>query len=162
MNSLVRIAFVSMSVSATAYCAPFLAIGDVAELFMTGTLGVRADDNIFLSSHATSDTIFDIDPGAQITFGKDAQIQGSLTLVDAISRYSSKTSLDTNLFSANFASKYDDGKLNLGVTGGYTESNQNTVDLQAAAGGDLIRRNVLTAGVNGEAEVSQITSVAAG
>lgn len=163
MNSLVRIAFVSFAVSATAYAAPFLAIGDGAELFVTGTLGVRADDNIFLQSDAQSDTIFDINPGAQITFGKDAQVKGSLSLVDAIARYSSNSRLNTNLFSANFGSNYDDGKLKLGFDAGYVESNQNTVDVRPTGSiGALIRRNTLTAGVTSEAEISQITSLAAG
>ncbi len=163
MNSLVRIAIVSLAVSATAYCAPFLAIGDGAELFVTGTVGVRADDNIFLSTNATSDTIFDIDPGAQLTFGKNAQVQGAFTLADAITRYSSNSSLNTNLFSSTFASSYDDGKLDLKVNASYTESNQNTVDVRSTGNvGTLIRRNILSAGANGEAQVSQITSIAAG
>lgn len=162
MKNLARYTVVSLAFSATAFCAPFMAVGDGAELFMTGTLSVRADDNIFLSNNATSDTVFDINPGLDLTFGKDAQIKGSLTLVDAISRYSSHSGLNTNLFGANFVSKFDDGKLKLGFNAGYNESNQNTVDVRAPGGGALIRRNTFSAGIKGEAEVSQITSVAAG
>lgn len=157
MNSLVRIVIVSFAVSATAYAAPFLAIGDGAELFVTGTLGVRADDNIYQQSNATSDTIFDINPGLEVTFGKDAQVKGSLTLVDAIARYSDNSKLNTNLFSANLGFTYDDGKLKLGFNTGYAETNQNTVDV-----GGLIRRNALSAGITAEAEISQVTSVASG
>lgn len=163
MNSLARIAFVSFAVSATAYCAPFLAIGDGAELFMTGTLGVRADDNVFLQNNKTSDTIYDINPGVQVTFGKDAQLKGSLSLVDAISRYSSNSNLDTNLFSGIFSSKFDDGKLKLGFDTSYVESNQNTVDVRPTGTiGALIRRDTFAAATNAETEVSQITSAAAG
>ena len=68
MKNLARIALVSAALGTAAQAAPFLAIGDGAELFVTGTLAVRADDNIFLSNKATSDTIFDINPGVEITF----------------------------------------------------------------------------------------------
>ena len=163
MKTIARFTLFSLVLGAVAQAAPFLAIGDGAELFVTGAVGVRADDNIFLAKSATSDTIFNVDPGLELTFGKDAQVKGSLTLVDSITKYSSNSSLDTNLFSGNFASNYDDGKLKLGFNAGYQETNQNTVDVRPAGNvGALIRRNALSAGLTGETEVSEITSVGAG
>jgi len=154
---LVRLSISLLALSSAVYAAPFLAIGDGAELFATGTVGVRADDNIFLSNNATSDTIFDIAPGAEITFGKDGQLKGSLTLVDTFSSYSSHSNLNTNLFSGDFRTGYDDGKLKLGFNTGYHELNQNTVDNRG-----LTRRDVSTIAGNGESEISEITSVAGG
>jgi hypothetical protein len=142
--------------------APFLAIGDGAELFATGTLGVRADDNIYLSSKATSDTIFDISPGLTLEFGKNAELKGSLALVDAFSNYADHSSINTNLFSADFMANYDDGKSKLSFNAGFHEMNQNTVDTALAAGGKLTRRDQFQVGAKGEVEVSQITSVAVG
>lgn len=164
MKTLARYAVVSLAVSASAFAAPFLAIGDGAELFVTGAVGVRADDNIFLSNKATSDTIFDVTPGLEITFGKNADVKGAFTLADDITSYSSHSRLNTNLAGSDFNSSYDDGKLKLGFNAGYHELNQNTVDNtpNSLVGGFLVRRNVFSAGTNAEAEVSQITSVAAG
>lgn len=173
MKNTIRLALISISLGASAYAAPFMAIGDSAELFITGTLGIRSDDNIFLGSgprnpnlpvSATnpnvgeeSDIIFDINPGVELVFGKNAQLSGSLKLVDAFANYSDNSDLNTQLFSGDFVTKYDDGKLKLGFNLSYHELNQNSVDVRG-----LVRRDVFTTGANGEVEVSTMTSVAAG
>lgn len=157
MKHSIRLALISATLAAGSQAAPFMAIGDAAELFITGNLGVRADDNIFLSKKSDSDLIFDITPGVDIVFGKNAQLQGSLTLAHAFANYSDNSSLNTNLFSGNFVSKYDDGKLKLGFNLGYNELNQNSVDIRG-----LTRRDVFNAGGNAEVEISQITSVGTG
>jgi hypothetical protein len=154
---LARLTFGLITLTSVASAAPFLAIGDGAELFATGTVGVRADDNIFLSNNKTSDTIFELTPGAEITFGKDAQLKGALTLVDQFDSYASNTNLNTNLFSGDFRSNYDDGKLKLGFATGYHELNQNTVDNRG-----LTRRDVSNIAGNGETEISEITSLGGG
>lgn len=136
-----------------------MAIGDGAELFLTGNLGVRSDDNIYLGRVAESDLIFDIAPGVDITFGKNAQLKGSLTLVDTFSNYSDNSDLNTNLFAGAFKSDFDDGKLKLGFNLSYTELNQNTFQVRAPV---LVRRDVFVAAGNTEVEISQLSSVGAG
>lgn len=157
MKKIIRISFLSASLAAGSYAAPFMAIGDGAELFLTGTLGVRSDDNIFLAKNADSDLIFDITPGVEITFGKNAQLKGSLTLADAFANYSDNSKLNTQLFSSAFKSAYDDGKLKMGFDASYAELNQNSVDIRG-----LTRRDVFNVGGNTEVEVSQLTKVGAG
>lgn len=157
MKNIIRISLLSASLVAGSSAAPFMAIGDGAELFLTGTLGVRADDNIFLAKNSDSDVIFDINPGAEIVFGKNAQLKGSLTLVDSFANYSDNSNLNTQLFSGAFRSNYDDGKLKLGFNVSYSELNQNSVDIRG-----LTRRDVFNTGANTEVEVSQLTKVGAG
>jgi hypothetical protein len=157
MKNIIRISLLSVSLGACSYAAPFMAIGDGAELFLTGTLGVRADDNIFLSPNNEDDIIFDVAPGVDVTFGKNSQMQGSLTLSHTWTSYSDNSKLNTNLFNGDFVSKYDDGKLKLGFNLGYHELNQNTVDIRG-----LTRRDVFSTGGNTEVEISQLTSVGAG
>src|SRR6187431_1216288 len=130
MKNFARIALVSAALGSAAHAAPFLAIGDGAELFVTGTLGVRSDDNIFLTGNEVSDTIFDINPGVEITFGKDAALKGALTLVDSFANYSDNSRLNTNLFSGDFRANYDDGKLKLKFNTGFHELNQNSADVR--------------------------------
>jgi len=154
MKNLAQCVLISVVATTAATAAPFLAVGDGAELFVTGTVGIRSDDNIFLAKSATSDTIFDLVPGAELTFGKDAQLKGSLTVADAFANYSSNSKLNTNLFAGDFRSNYDDGKLKLGFDAGYHELNQNTVDNRG-----LTRRNQTVVDGNGETEISEITSV---
>lgn len=142
-----------------------MAIGDGAELFATGSLGIRSDDNVLLANNAESDIIFDIAPGVDLTFGKGAQMQGSLTLVHTISSYADNSGLNTNLFTGDFLSRYDDGKLKIGLNASFHELNQNTVDVRPSLVGStqgLIRRDVFSVGGNTEVEVSQLTSVGTG
>ena len=154
---LIRLALTSAALSVGANAAPFLAIGDGAEIFATGSLGIRADDNIFTVENATSDTIFDITPGLELTFGKDGQLKGALTLVDAFSSYSSNSGLNTNLFSGDFKAGFSDGKLKLDLATGYHELNQNAADIRG-----LTRRDAYNFLAKSEVEVSAMTSVAAG
>jgi polysaccharide biosynthesis protein VpsM len=157
MKKTIRLALISASLVAAGHAAPFMAIGDGAELFLTGSLGVRADDNIFLAKDAESDLIFDITPGIDLTFGKNSQLQGSLTLSHAFSNYADNSGLNTNLFNGDFLSRYDDGKMKLGFNLGFHELNQNSVDIRG-----LTRRDIFAAGGNAEVEISQLTSVAGG
>lgn len=158
MNKSIRIILLTASAAAACQAAPFMAVGDGAELFATGVLGVRADDNILLAndSRKVSDIIIDVAPGLELDFGKNAQLQGSLTLADAFARYTDHDQYNTNLFAGDFVSKYDDGKMKLGFSAGYHELNQNTVDVRG-----LIRRDVGNIDGNGEVVVSEITSVGA-
>lgn len=134
-----------------------MAIGDGAELFITGALAVRSDDNVFLTANAVDDVIYEITPGAELTFGKDAQLKGALTAQLAWTNYADNGKLNTNLFGTDFSARYDDGKMKLGVNAGYHELNQNTPDVSG-----LTRRDVFNVGANAEAEISQLTSLGAG
>eukprot|EP00456_Euglypha_rotunda_P030593 TRINITY_DN23833_c0_g1_i8.p1 TRINITY_DN23833_c0_g1~~TRINITY_DN23833_c0_g1_i8.p1 ORF type:complete len:377 (-),score=92.96 TRINITY_DN23833_c0_g1_i8:80-1210(-) len=160
MKNSIRLALISVSLVAGSYAAPFMAIGDGAELFVTGGLGVRADDNILLAKNAESDLVFEITPGIDLTFGKNAQVKGSLTLSDTFTNYSDNSSLNNNLFSGDFTTKYDDGKLKLGFNAGFHELSQNTADVRGI--GRLTRRDVFNVGGDTEVEVSQITSISGG
>lgn len=162
-----RMFLAAASVStATLQAVPFLAIGDGAELFVTGTVGVRADDNVFLSTNAgrragtpsqvISDTILEITPGLDLTFGKNAQFKGSFASGVAFSNYSDNGRLDTTLANVNFSSNYDDGKLKLTTAAGYNELNQNAVDIRG-----LTRRDQTFFNGGGEISASEKTSVGA-
>lgn len=145
------------ALASAAQSAPFMAIGDGAELFLTGKLGVRSDDNVLLSSKAESDLVFEFVPGVDLTFGRNAQLKGVLSLADTFTSYSDNSNLNTNLFAGNFRSVFDDGKMKLGLDVGYNEQNQNSAFVRG-----LIRRDVFNSNANTEVEVSQLTRVGAG
>jgi hypothetical protein len=163
MKKITRITILATLLSGGVYAAPFMAVGDGAELFVTGKVGIRADDNITQSANEESDLIFDIAPGVELTFGKNAQLKGALTLVHEFSNYSDNSNLNTNLFSGKFTSNYDDGKLKLGFNTSFDEFNQNTST--TATGGTvtgLTRRDVFSAGSDAEVEITQITKIGGG
>jgi len=158
MKKLFPFGILILVLTAGGHAAPFMAIGDGAELFVTGTLAVRADDNIFLTESSTvDDIIYEIIPGVDLTFGKDAQVQGALTTTATFSNYADNSQLNTSLWGADFFAHYDDGKLKLGFNTGFHELNQNTADTRG-----LVRRDVFSTAGNLEFEMSQLTSLGAG
>ncbi len=157
MKKIFPVAFLSLSLVSASMAAPFMAIGDGAELFLTGSLSIRADDNVFLTGNAVDDVIFEITPGAELTFGKGAQLSGALITTVAWANYADNSNLNTTLFGADLRADFDDGKMKLHFTSGYHELNQNSADTRG-----LTRRDVFNAGGNGEMEISQLTSVGAG
>lgn len=161
MKHCIRLLALSLALASAATAAPFLAAGDGAELFLTGTLGVRSDDNIFMSPNKVSDVVFEVNPGVDFVFGKGSMTQGNLSLVENISRYSQNSDLNTELFGINFNSKYDDGKTKVTANAGFNELNQNTVDT-ANVGNQLSRRDVSTIKLVGETSVTAKSKVGAG
>src|SRR5581483_6645247 len=79
------------------------------------------------------------------------------TLVDAFANYTDHSKLNTNLFSGDFVTKFDDGKMKLNFNAGYHELNQNAPDIRG-----LTRRNEFASAGNFEVEVTQMTSVGGG
>ncbi len=154
-------AALSLTFASGVSAAPFMAIGDGAELFIAGTVGIRADDNIFLTAKETDDIIIDINPALELTFGKNAQIKGALTVQESFTNYADNSDLNSNLFSTSLSTRFDDGKLKLGFNLAFSELNQNNADIRPPVNG-LTRRDVFTAGGNAEVEVSQRTAVGAG
>ncbi|HEY0945339.1 MAG TPA: outer membrane beta-barrel protein [Opitutaceae bacterium] len=154
------------SLSTAAYAAPFLAIGDNAELFLTGTLGVRFDDNVLLTKNNESDTVFEFAPGFSLEFGKNALTKGALTYTETISRFMDNDDLDTELSDVAFRTNYDDSKLKLKFDTRFSQLAQNTRDTRVPVGATgraaLNRRDVFNIGGGGEVNVSEKTSVGAG
>lgn len=156
MKKQIAAVLLASSLTLGASAAPFLAAGDGAELFLTAMVGVRADDNVYLSNRAIDDTIFDVNPGLDFQFGKGSQTSGSLKVVESISRYADNDQLDTELFSTHFNSSYDDGKSKFKVAASFAELNQNTFDVRG-----LTRRDATNLSVGGEVSVTEKSSVGA-
>jgi hypothetical protein len=163
MKNFTRLFAVSALLTTAAHAVPALAVGDNAELFLTGTLGVRADSNIFLSPTNTSDTIFDVNPGVELVFGKQSAMQGSWNFTENISTYADHDDLNSNLAATSLNTKYEDGKSKVNFNASYNQLNQNSVDTSPAGAGDfLIRRNVFAIGGTGEVSATEKSSVAIG
>lgn len=134
----------------TAQSAPFLAIGDSAELFLTGSVGVRFDDNVLLAANKIDDTVFEVVPGLLLEFGKGSQVTGFASYTETISRYSDNGELDDELSALRFQSNYDNGRTKLNLNASFEQLNQNTVDTAVANRGALSPRDVTRLGGNVE------------
>jgi Uncharacterized protein conserved in bacteria len=171
MKTITRL-FASAALASACYAS--VPVGDNAELFLTGTVGVRSDSNIFLSGRSMpgnaqnrdrSDTIFEVNPGVQLVFGKNSLTQGTLSISENISVYSDHDDLNDELASASLNTRYDDGKSKLSFNASFAELNQNTVDVlpgPATLVDALILRDVFSTGGSGEVSVTEKSSIALG
>ena len=157
MKNIVRQIALFGCFSGAAFAAPFLAIGDNAELFVTGTAGVRSDSNIELAPNnlRKDDVITQFIPGLELNFGKDALVKGVLTAQETLNSYAKNSQFNAQLGVVAFEAHYDNGKLQLGSNASYTQLDQNTY----SANGTNIRRDLSALGVNGEYSISDKTKI---
>jgi polysaccharide biosynthesis protein VpsM len=159
-----RLALLSALSAAPAFAAPFLAIGDNAELFLTARTEVRYEDNVTfatdtLGDPALEDEVFEVSPGAEVVFGKNSLTKGAFGAFEKITSYSDNNNLNSNLTNIIFTSKYDGAKLDLNADASFRELNQNSRDLRGAI---LVRRDVYAASLNGEYSVTEKSKVGLG
>lgn len=159
-----RLALLSSLSVAPAFAAPFLAIGDNAELFLTARTEVRYEDNITYATDsaldpALEDEVFEVSPGAEIVFGKNSLTKGAFGAFEKITSYSDNSDLNSNLTNLIFTSKYDGAKLDLNADASFRELNQNSRDILGAT---LVRRDVYAASLNGEYSVTEKSKVGLG
>ena len=159
-----RLALLSALSATPAFAAPFLAIGDNAELFLTARTEVRYEDNVTYATDtaldpALEDEVFEVSPGAEIVFGKNSLTKGAFGAFEKITSYSDENQLNSNLTNLIFTSKYDGAKLDLKADASFRELNQNSRDLRGAV---LVRRDVYAASLNSEYSVTEKSKIGLG
>ncbi len=156
--------FALLALSASALtAAPFVALGDNAELFLTGSVVANFDDNIYLRNGSAgrpevNDTILTFTPGVDLVFGKNAATTGNFYFREDIVRYSDNDQQNTELMNVGFNSIYSNGKSKLDVGASYYETAQN----DTGAPGDIVSRKSTAVRALTEFGVSEKTSVGAG
>ncbi len=161
-----RLALLSAIAATPAFAAPFLAIGDNAELFLTARSEARYEDNLTFASGGRDtptiqDTVFEFAPGLELTFGKSSLTKGSVGYYERFTAYTDHSDLNEVL--ANFFAKstYEGSKLRLDLNLSFSEQFQNNRDL-AGTGASLIRSDFYTAGGNAEVNLTQKSKVGVG
>ena len=161
-----RLALLSAIAATPAFAAPFLAIGDNAELFLTARSEARYEDNLTFASGdrdtpTIQDTVFEFAPGLELTFGKSSLTKGSVVYSERFTAYTDHSDLNEVL--ANFFAKstYEGSKLRLDLNLSFSEQFQNNRDL-AGTGASLIRSDFYTAGGNAEVNLTQKSKVGVG
>jgi polysaccharide biosynthesis protein VpsM len=141
MKHLARLAFVIPILAISAQAAPFMAVGDNAELFVTAAANLQFDSNIYLNTNnEKSDTIFSFTPGVDLVFGKGSATTGDVYYREEIRRYSSNTVQNTNLSNFGVKAKYSNGVTKADFNASYAQVAQN--DNYIRATGDIVHRNV--------------------
>jgi hypothetical protein len=134
-------AFLAASVvtASTAFAA--FPVGD-GEAFLTGTVGYKYDDNVYLSNtNAKATGVATFTPGVSVEFGADALAKNILTLSEQFIRYTSASSQNNELFQANYTGTYSDTKSTIDLAASYAENAQNNRDARLNG---VIVENTLT------------------
>lgn len=162
MKNLVRNLSVLGCVGSSAIAAPFLAIGDSAELFVTADTSVAYNDNILLGAPGTEreDTILTFVPGFDLQFGKNSLLKGSVIGTATLTSYSDNSNFNNQLLGIGSKATYQSGGVSLGANLSFNELDQPTIDVVPA--GQLVERQVTNAGVDGEVELSEKISLGSG
>jgi hypothetical protein len=156
-----RLALLSTLSVAPAFAAPFLAIGDNAELFLTGRTEARYEDNVTLSDiNEREDVAFAITPGIELLFGKDSLTKGSFAVQETFNIYSDNDDLNSELTNVALEVDYSGAKLELGANAAYRQLNQNTRGVANIA--TLVRRDVYEAGVDAEYSATEKSKIGVG
>lgn len=160
MNLTARALALASLVGLSAQAAPFAAVGDNAELFLTADVSMEVDDNIFLrrAGLEVDDLIWKFTPGVDFKFGKDSLTSGNVFYTHSFHRYSDTSNQNTDLPSIGINSKYSNGKTKVDFGAGYKETASN----EASAPGAILEKNITDARLLGEFGLSQKTVLAAG
>ncbi len=141
MKHLARLALAIPVLALSAQAAPFMAVGDNAELFVTASAAVQLDSNIYLdSNNEKSDTIFSFTPGVDLVFGKGSAASGNLYYREEFRRYSQNDVQNTSLSNVGINSKYSNGVTKADFNASYAQVAQNDNTIRAA--GTIVRRNL--------------------
>ncbi|MDP2136905.1 MAG: outer membrane beta-barrel protein [Candidatus Didemnitutus sp.] len=159
MKTNLRILLLTALTSISLNAAPFMALGDNAELFLTATASVTVDDNIYLrNTNEVDDMIFTFEPGVDLVFGRNALTSGNFYYRHKILRYSDVSAQDTDLVNVGFNSLYNNGKSKVDVGASYTETAQN----EPSAPGAIVPLNLTNIRALGEVGATEKTSIGAG
>jgi hypothetical protein len=157
----VRIAIIAALAGLSAKAAPFMAVGDNAELFVTASAQVQFDDNIYLDrTNETNDTIMSFTPGVDLVFGKGSVTKGNVYYREEIRRYNDNDNQNTELSSLGVRSNFDNGVSKADFNASYAQVAQNDNDIKAT--GTIVRRKLTNVGAHGEIAFSEKTSLGAG
>jgi len=156
-----RITLLAALIGTAAHAAPFMAIGDNAELFLTGAASVRFDDNIYLNTaNEQDDLIWSITPGVDLVFGKGSATQGNIYYREEFQKYSDASNQDTSLSNVGVNSAYDGGNTKFKLGASYAQVAQN--DNNIRADGFIVRREVANFHANSEFDVTAKSSLGIG
>lgn len=161
MNRITAIAIASTTACVAINAAPFMAVGDNAELFVTAAAQVQADSNIYLDSNKEkSDTIYSFTPGLDLVFGKGAANKGNVYYREEIRRFADNDVQDTELSNLGVNSSYSNGLTKVDLNASYAQIAQNDNDLRAS--GTIVRRDVTSLGGKSEFSISEKTVLGVG
>jgi hypothetical protein len=166
MKKIVQNLVLLSSMGSAAVAAPFLAVGDNADIFATAASSVAYNDNLLLSADGAelTDTVFVVTPGFDLKYGKDSTVKGDVFVNSTLSSYADNVKLNNQLFATGATASYDTEQVKLNANLSFAELDQPTADNAAAIAlqSTLLEHHDTAAGINGELRYSEKISFGSG
>lgn len=142
---------------------PKIMLGESTTLDLTASVGIRHDDNIFVTAdNKVGDMIYTVTPGAAFRFGLNSLAHGSLNYNEAFVRYAGSKAPNVSLGAGAADFGYDNGSLILGGTAVFQQLNQNDSAVSSLGQQKIFRRDVLTVTASAETEITAKTRIKSG
>lgn len=139
---------------------PLLSIGPEIPVFLSAAASVRYDDNIFFSkTNKDSDTVYVLMPGVNFHTGTGAGKAG-ISFSEQFIRYSSHSSLNSELASLAANAGYDGGVSRVDATASYQELDQSNTSLRNRD--QTVRQNVTSVILDWNGQLAGKTSLGTG
>jgi hypothetical protein len=136
---------------------PLLSFGPDVPLFLTASVSVRHDDNVFLSpTDKVSDTIYLFAPGLDLHFS-GSQANAGITFSEQFSRYAKNHDLDDQLANLVANVGYHGSETTFGVVGSYVQTDQTTTT--ATNLDQTVKQSIESVAVNTEVEMTAKTKL---
>jgi hypothetical protein len=158
-----RLALLSALSGAPVFAAPFLSIGDNAELYLTAGTSISYTDNIGLANNGAQqdDLTYQFTPGFELVYGKKGNFKSNIAVSEQIVRHADLQNLNAELLSVIWDASYNLAKLSVSGDASYNQIVQNNRDT-AGAGTLDSRRDVLSGSVNSEYAFTEKTKAGLG
>lgn len=160
MKNHARALALATTLGVNAVAAPFIAVGDNAELFLTAAGSVKVDDNIYLltSGNEKDDMVFSFAPGVDFVFGKNSATSGNIYYRHEFLRYSDFSQQDTSLANVGANALYSNGKSKVDLGASYAETAQNEISTPGA----IVPMDMTNVRALGEFAATEKTSIGTG
>ncbi len=158
-----RLALLSTLSGVPVFAAPFLSIGDNAELYLTASTQIRYEDNVGLSQDAfkQDDLIYEFTPGFELVYGKKGNLKSNIAVYEQFVRYTDLNNLDSELLNVVWDVSYNLAKLSVSAEAAYRQITQNNRDTVGLGTLDS-RRDVLSGSTNAEYAFTEKTKASIG
>lgn len=149
--------FIAGSISA----APFLQLGEDAQLHLLGDVEFVYESNLFLrSTNEVADRYLVFSPGVELRLAQEGAASATLRYQHRFTFYRDRNELDGDFADLSLNAKYNTGVLMTSAYGNYREVASNTID--ANRDGFLVERDITGIGGKLKYELSELTAMQVG
>ena len=144
------------------HASPFVSIGDIADVYFSGSSSARWTSNVFRDeTDETEDLVYTVSPGFELNFGRGTTNM-DLILISSYDfvRYRDNDDLDTEMFHIKAVGAYRTSRWDLNAILSFDERQSATGN--ANISGDLIETEDTNATINGEYRLSPKFSFGSG